>query len=58
MTDNKGWALAPEGCFSGILLGFRTFSAASSVVPQTAEKKAGLQPLRDVFTAARGISSC
>jgi hypothetical protein len=28
MPDNKGWALAPAGCFSGILPKFRPFSAA------------------------------
>jgi hypothetical protein len=38
------WALAPEGCISPLLPENRSFSAASSVVPERAGKAEGFNP--------------
>jgi hypothetical protein len=45
-AQNKCRALAPAERFSSNSLEIRPFSAACSVVPQTQQKKDGLQPLQ------------
>jgi len=53
-------ALAPEGCFSGISLGFRPFSAASSIVPKEEAKcvRARLESCRKKPKRELGFSPC